>query len=386
MTARVSSDWSYHGLRALVLENNHMRVVVLPELGGKVWQITGTRNNREFLWHNDRLQPRKVPFGTGYDDSFFGGWDELFPNDAPEDLAGEPYPDHGELWTSPWSWSVEQEGPEVVSVRLTLRTPISGCLLEKTLTLNSGQPSLTLSHRIENTLPKALPFLWKQHVAVPVDEPARVDLAPASMYVEDFGTPRAGGPGTTYTWPTLIDESGHATDMSRTLPRSSGVSEFQYATELSAGWCSVTYGDGTGLGLVFDANVFRSCWLFASYGGWRGLQALVLEPCTGYPVEVSVGADAGTHQTLAPGQVITTSITAVVYDGMSEIHAVHPDGRVEGVRGPEALPSTDIDRPAGETTATAPAMSVPVTRVPATSVPAEVVPAEVVPGKEGASA
>lgn len=332
MTVRVSSDWAYRGLQALVLENEHLRVVVLPELGGKIWTVTSTRTNRQFLWHNERVHPRTVPFGASYDDSFFGGWDELFPNDVAEELAGEPYPDHGELWASPWDWTIEHDGPDRAAIRLTLRTPISGCRFEKTISLTTGTPHLRLDYRVTNTLPHELPFLWKQHLAVAVDEPARVDLGATAMYVEDFGTPRAGRAGTTYTWPTLVDDDGQATDMSTTLPNESGTSEFQYATQLSAGWCSVTYGDGTGIGLVFDKDVFRSCWLFASYGGWRGLQTLVLEPCTGYPVEVSTGARTGTHRTLAPGEVITTTLTAVVYDGMSAITAIHPDGQVEGRR------------------------------------------------------
>ena len=43
MTVRVSSEWSYRGLQALVLENERVRVVVLPELGGKIWQLTALR-------------------------------------------------------------------------------------------------------------------------------------------------------------------------------------------------------------------------------------------------------------------------------------------------------------------------------------------------------
>lgn len=58
----------------------------------------------------------------------------------------------------------------------------------------------------------------------------------------------------------------------------------------------------TGLRLTWDRQDLPSCWLFASYGGgWRGLNVLVLEPCTGYPLSVDVGVRAGTHQTLLAG-------------------------------------------------------------------------------------
>jgi hypothetical protein len=331
MSVKVTSDWKYRDLRVLVIENESIRAVVLPELGGKLWQLACTRTGRDLLWHNPRLAARAVPFGATYDDVFFGGWDELFPNDIPETLAGEPFPDHGELWASPWDWEIRQAGDEA---RIALRTigPISGCTIEKTLVVRAGDAHLSVRHRLTNTGRDELPYLWKQHVAVPVAEPARIGLGAATMYVEDFGTPRAGGPGHIYEWPRLVGADGTATDMSRTLPASSGVSEFQYATHLDGGWCAVTYEDGSGLGLAFDPEVFRSCWLFASYGGWRGLEVLILELCTGHPVSVAAGVERGTHQILLPGGVIETTVTAVAYTGMAEVSGVAADGTVRGVR------------------------------------------------------
>ncbi|WP_127354568.1 DUF5107 domain-containing protein [Actinacidiphila soli] len=329
MSARVSSEWSYRGLQALVMDNEFLRVVVLPELGGKIWQLTAVRSGRDFLWHNPRLKARLIPFGTTYDDVFLGGWDELFPNDVPEELAGEPYPDHGELWASTWDWTVERS-PEEVRLILTLRAPISGCSIEKTLTLRSGESHLRVRSRITNEGHTALPFLWKQHVAVPVSERASIGLGARTMYVEDFGVPRAGSPGETYPWPHLVGPDGSSTDMSKTLPPDSRVSEFQYATELDGGWCSVTYEDGTGIGLSFDPGVFRSCWLFASYGGWRGHEVLILEPCTGYPVSVTEGLEAGTHQVLPAGGTVETALTVVVYDQIASVSGISPDGGVEG--------------------------------------------------------
>jgi galactose mutarotase-like enzyme len=317
MTVRVESEWSYRGLQALVLENERVRVVVLPELGGKIWQLTVLRTGRELLWHNPRMAARTIPFGSVYDDVFLGGWDELFPNDVPEELAGELYPDHGELWASPWQWSIERAADEV-RVTLELRTPISACTVTKTLTLRGGEASLAVRTRITNPTSVALPYLWKQHVAMPTNEPATIGLGAATVLVGDFGSPRAGGPGDTYAWPLHHGADGTTTDMSPTLPRESGVSEFQYATELAEGRCSVTYADGTGLELLFDRDVFRSCWLFASYGGWRDHEVVVLEPCTGHPVSVQEGLAAGTHQVLEPGASVETELTAVVLDGLEK--------------------------------------------------------------------
>ena len=37
MTVRISADWSFHGFRAVILENAALRIVLLPELGAKIW-------------------------------------------------------------------------------------------------------------------------------------------------------------------------------------------------------------------------------------------------------------------------------------------------------------------------------------------------------------
>lgn len=332
MSARLSRDWSFNGTQALVLDNGRLRVVVLPALGGKIWQITNLDDGRELLWQNPRLTARPVPFGSVYDDVFFGGWDELFPNDVPEELQGESYPDHGELWASAWEWRVDQESADEVRLTLSVQTPISACKLTKTLTLRDGEPHLRVSWRLANEGHQDLPYLWKQHVAVPVSEPATLAMGARSMYLEGFGNPRAGSGVTRYEWPYLTGGGGERHDMRATLPSQSCVSEFQYATELDGGWCSVTYADGSGIGLAFDPEVFSSCWTFASYGGWRSHEVLVLEPCTGYPVSVADGIAAGTHRTLPAGKVLDTEVVMAAYVGMAEVTGLALDGSVQGAR------------------------------------------------------
>lgn len=327
MTVTISTEWSYNGIPTVILENRLLRAVVMPGLGAKIWQLTYLPQGRDLLWQHPRIRPRALPFHSAYDDVFFGGWDELFPNDAPEELAGERMPDHGEVWTLPWGWALERAAPDEATLHLWVETPISGCRVEKWISLRDGEAKLRFRHRLTNLGAHEQPFLWKLHPALAVDEHSRIDMAADEVYVEDFGPPRNGRTGVSYQWPLLTDDAGAQHDMRRCLGPQARVNEFQYATRMRAGWCALTHTrERLGFGLAWDSAVLPSCWIFASYGGWRGLQVAILEPCSGYPLSVAAGVAQGTHQKLAAGQTLETDIVACVFSGLDGVSHIDADG------------------------------------------------------------
>lgn len=332
MTVKVDADWTYRDIRTVILENDLLKVVIMPDLGAKIWQITYKPRGRDLLWQNPRLKPRQLPFHSVYDDQFFGGWDELFPNDMPETIAGEAYPDHGEIWTLPWQFAVEKSGPIEAAVRLWTDTPISACRVEKTVTLKAGEAKLRFRHRIENGGSGELPYLWKLHAAMQADGDTRIDLPARNVYVEDFGAPRIGATGVEYEWPYAVDRAGNRFDMRKALPASSRAAEFQYATNMEAGWCAITHTrERIGFALSYDRVQLPHCWLFASYGGWRGLSTVVLEPCSGYPVSVNEGVRRGTHGVLAAGESLSCEVIATVFEGAEGVASVDRGGNVSGI-------------------------------------------------------
>ena len=310
---RISTEWSLAGQPAVVLENRLLRAVLLPGLGGKIISLVDKTADIELLWRNERVPVRPVPFGSGYDEVFLGGWDELFPNDQPELLAGEPMPDHGELWSLPWSVVDVEKDADEVSVELTASPPISATTASKRLVLGDDSV-LRTDYRVTNHGRRDLPFLWKSHVAVRLQPDTTISMAAGEVLVHEFGEPRTRPAAGSFRWPiTVVDDVEH--DF-RHLPdvTERGVTEFLLATSLTQGECGVVHPTaGTGLTLEWDPADLPSCWLFGSYGGgWRGLDVLVLEPCTGYPLSVSDGVAAGTHQVLPAGVTRTWSLTARV--------------------------------------------------------------------------
>src|SRR5579862_3824282 len=138
-----------HGLRAHVLENSLLRVVILPEAGAKIWQIHYKPLAADLLWNNPHLGPARQPLYASYDDTWSGGWDELFPNDEGGKLLGLNLPDHGELWTGEWLAEPVDAGG-VAALRLCFETPVSHFLVEKTVLLRPAHAVLEVQYKLTN--------------------------------------------------------------------------------------------------------------------------------------------------------------------------------------------------------------------------------------------
>ena len=307
----VNTDWTFHGLKTVILENRFLEVVLLPEAGGKLWQITYKPLDSELLWNNPRIAPACLPIHSRYDDVWSGGWDELFPNDESTTIQGEPYPDHGELWTGRWHAEPLSRADEV-GVTLRFTTPISSIAFEKTILLRKHSSTLRFEHRITNAGNAPFPFLWKLHPAFRVTPAHRLDFPPMNVELEPAFPGTLQNAPSKFRWPT-VSRGGRSIDL-RLVPKPEDRELFFfYGTDLEQGCCSIT---DTSTGLVstlrFDTSVFPCAWLFASYGGWRNYNVAVLEPCTSYPINFEAAHSAGRTRTLKPGESLETEVSLAV--------------------------------------------------------------------------
>jgi galactose mutarotase-like enzyme len=327
MKLSVNTDWSYHGLRTIVLENRFLRVIILPETGAKIWQITYKPFDTDLLWNNPRIAPARLPSNSRYDDVWSGGWDELFPNDEMAIIDGEAYPDHGELWTGDWGTEPFSHGDEA-GVSLRYITPISSIEVEKTIRLRRDQARIELDYRFTNRGRTAFPFLWKLHPAMAVSPQHRIDFPPMSVALEPAFPGTLAGSSEPATWPLIKTPRGDV-DLRRVTPEDARQLYFFYGTQMHGNWCALT-NSATGLacGLQFDSAVFPCCWLFATYGGWRSYNVAVLEPCTGYPLNFEAMKAAGRQRSMASGETLQTRVQFLVQEGLRSVGSVDSSGKM----------------------------------------------------------
>ncbi len=327
--ATLDTRWSLCGLQVVRLENRALRVDILPQLGAKIYSFYHKPSDNELLWKNPHLPPAAVPFGAKFDDAWCGGWDELLPNDAPVVFPnGDLLPDHGEVWSQPSEWQVVEAGGEAVSLRFTSYGRVLPTRFEKLVTLRRGQSFIQLQYRFSNLGNQPIPFLWNIHPPMVVSPHTRLDVPAGAGFVDPWNTERFES-GAPFAWPLIADRAGEMVDLRAGPGSGKPAADFFYLPNISQGWYAVTNtAKKVGFGLVFPLEVFPHLWLFRSFGGWRGLNTLILEASTGYPNDLSAARREGHCAVLAPGAAIEAEAMAIAYAGVSGVQRIDPDGSI----------------------------------------------------------
>lgn len=302
--AAAERRWSFCGIPAVVLESRHLRVTVLPELGGKIYSIVSKADDTELLWHNPRLDPRRVPFGANFDNYFTGGWDHPFPTLNPSGSFPDQIPYLGELWSLPWEILPGESGAGMVTIAVS--TVILPCRVRCRIRLEPDTPRLTLGYSVANAGCSPVGVAWGLHPCLAIEEGTRFHLPVTSGKV--IQSPRAGlgKEGATYSWPMVETASGQI-DMSRAAGPDRNIYGL-HQLEPEEGWFEIVRTSGTRAVFRFPREIFPVVNLWAVYGGWRGIHHAVLEPWSTRALSLEEAADIGEEITILPGEEIRADV------------------------------------------------------------------------------
>jgi hypothetical protein len=286
-----------NGLDVIVVENECIRCEIVPQCGGKITSVFNKILNKEFLWSNQNLELQKYTAGDAYDPNFWGGIDELLPNDLPENIDGIDLPDHGELWTTALQCVIT--GSEI---KLSGLLPLSGLYYEKSISLETGQPKIILQYRITNRSLIKRYFMWKIHAALQIAGGDRVVSGARKAKVADIQYSRFKFESD-FEWSVIEN-----TDAS-VIPAFNGEMDFFYLYDIDKGMMQLRHSnDESMFAIEYDTAVFPYQWLFSSYGGFDGHYTAILEPCSTMPISVNDAKESGQCSVLAPGETIETLV------------------------------------------------------------------------------
>ena len=302
----------------MTLSNDAMRLVVVPDLGGKIVSLVSRSTGREWLWENPHLPLRKPPTdATDFGQFDSGGWDEIFPTVNPCRVPGSGWgdralTDHGELWYRPWETFAAQVVPHrVASLTLAVDDADLPFRFERTLTLPDGDGPLTASYELTNRSDCPLPYIWAAHPLVAIEPGMRIGL-PADTRVQCVGGTSGDFRirGRAFTWPSATPVDGPTVDVS-VVPKSqgdllSGVAMKLFTDCPPEGCVSLTTAETTEeLRLLFDSKLVAHVGLWLNYAGWSGAATppyfnLGLEPTTSPWYAVSKAVLSGEAKQLGP--------------------------------------------------------------------------------------
>lgn len=289
-------------VKVITLENRLLKCSVAPALGGKIISVYNKQLQKEFLWRNENLSLKPLERGADYDSNFWGGIDELIPNDIPENIDGIDYPDHGELWTTPLDYELKEE-------KLILYGTLSQSNLfyEKIIELDNNSSSIRLLYKIKNTGNEVRHFLWKLHAALQIHEGDKLLTTAKKAKVAEKEYSRFSAPDE-FKWPMI--EGADAS----VVPLKNNTMDFFYLYDITNGKMELVSADESSVfRYSYDKNIFPYQWYFASYGKFLDHYTAVLEPCTTMPISVNDAIKLNQCSVLKPNEELNTVV--VIYAG-----------------------------------------------------------------------
>ena len=170
VTDRVSDVPEPHAWQAIHLENEHLRVMLLPEIGGRIHIVQDRHTGYDIVYRQNVIKPALVGLLGPW---ISGGIELNWPQHhrpstyMPSDWAIERLPDGGAV-----AWCSEHEPTERLK-------GMHGVILRP------GSSLLELAVRLTNRTPLVQTFLWWANVAVRVHDDYEAFFPPDVSYVAD---------------------------------------------------------------------------------------------------------------------------------------------------------------------------------------------------------
>ncbi len=320
----ITDKWKYNDLKTIIIENDLLKVVVIPEVGGKIENIIYKPQNIDFLWHNTRLETRKPPFAANIDDYWSGGIDIVFPTFQPCDYKGEQVPFFGELWALPWEYELIQNRKEV-GIHMWRKTVITPFLFESWILLDNSDSKknnrIKVKYKVTNLINDRSYFIFGTHFGLTCSDKHRIDIPAKKLIFDDFVD---GGnlaeKGKDYKYPYLYNSKGEKFDVRFVPPVEKNTYESVYAVDLEEGFFALTDQEKEiGFGYIFPEKSFKGITMWLGYGGWRGHYFVLLEPWINVPTNLELSHDQGKAIELGPKEFFDIDSEMVIYSSKKEI-------------------------------------------------------------------
>lgn len=274
MSSVTCIQWS--NLEGIQMENQALRIVILPQLGGKIASVCYKKKNFELAAQNSK-GIYQIPMADAefsqYDAS---GLDDAFPNIVETKYRygnkERKYPDHGEIWSSPFSYEIQNH-----KVNLFYRSERFGYTYKKIISLEDEKVNLQYEIKNEKDIP--FPCLWTFHGLIRYEEdmeffyPKEVQSFENVLQSQELGAEGRH----------LPMENGEYDFCRVPLRKSETMVKYYADKKIERGYCGCRYpAQGMECILRYNAKDLPYLGVWITAGGFRGDYNCALEPSNGY--------------------------------------------------------------------------------------------------------
>jgi len=298
------------GLRAIRLQNEHVRISIVPEAGGKIAELIDRRSGRNWLWRNPHLPIRRPVYGADYGQELdSGGWDEILFSTKPceielPDRTRHRIPDHGDLVGQ--VWNVEESGTLPSGHAVCHLTAVGRAFdfrWSRVAILDAQRAHLTLEYSLENTGDLRWPWAWCAHPLIAVEHGMRIELPTHQEFrvADSIGLDLAPS-GSGFPWPRLPLRDRDPIDLSASFD--SGSDRFAakvFVRSASPGRVGLSSADGAErLQFHYDDRQIPWIGLWINNRAWSGC---------GSPPHFNLGIEPSTSPCESLGEAIAEGWT-----------------------------------------------------------------------------
>jgi galactose mutarotase-like enzyme len=301
---------SVSGFPAVALRSAQVEIVAVPAIGMKLTNLRRL-GGREWLWRSDQIPLAPPKPGASYvETADSGGWDECFPTVGSCPIPGAPpgappLPDHGELWSAPWTSSVydRAEGTTLAGFAAGTVFPYE---FHRQVTLDPHEPVIRFRYLLRHTGDDPFPWIWSAHPLLNVQPGSVLEL-----------------PGVTQVKVAAV----HGRDDLRvddvvSWPGAIGGDSARFTFPPDGGWAVKLFGDLSGEGrmiltdprrgerleMIVQPDQVPQVGMWINCRGWAPpghtpYYNLALEPCIGAPDRLDIAVQEWhTAPILHPGK------------------------------------------------------------------------------------
>lgn len=303
--ARICDKLFYKDLRLVMLENESLRVVIVPEKGADIISWVDKKSGVDVML--------RLPMGLrsckseislfNQPKAFFsfyeGGWQELFPIASGfGKYYGQNQPMHGEVSQLAWDYRILEDSGFRVCVEFSVRTVLSPFELKRRMILDEASPEILFEESIENLSQRELVYMWGHHPA--------------------FGAPFLSGDCRIELPHCRLFEGDEK--FLKIAPETESRQAMFYAMDLECGICGLRNDRlGFGFGMKWDERLFSKIWIWQSLHShetapyFNREYACAIEPCSSLPHQLYGKQDP--LPVLLARQKRVTSWKAFIYRG-----------------------------------------------------------------------